>query len=96
MAGKNRVDRGDKWCYIGTMSPEPILPPRHSSLRVRITQVEREVLDAKVRKTGIPMSVHVRRALRAYLAMSPDAEPDGRIAKGAAKFLSSSDGRGGA
>ncbi len=76
-----------------------ILPPKHSAIRVRLTQADRDVLVSRAQRSGVALSVIIRRAIREYLNKP---EPQFPSHAPAIRELNktwlpkSSDGRGGA
>lgn len=79
-----------------------LVPPKYAAVRVRLTQADRDALAARAVREDVPMSVLIRRAIRKYMnpTVTISTTPAGAMQpehlKTMAKFLSSSDGRGGA
>ena len=73
-----------------------ILPPKRAVLTIRLTEADREVLVTRAIQANVPLSFMVRKAIREFVNKSQPVDP--RVAKqaGPFKFLSSSDGSGGA
>lgn len=70
-----------------------ILPPKHSAVRVRLTQADRDVLVSRAQRSGVALSVVIRRAIRQYLNTPESASYQRPVP---AKFLGSADGVSGA
>lgn len=68
-----------------------MVPPKYAALRVRVTEADRQTLVARAQRDGVPVSVVMRRAFRAYLN-----QPIGLSPKPTPRYLAATDGRDGA